>query len=127
MMVIKSWDGFERRNFEENGLGRRPYDMHCPFYDSRNTECREIEKVKKEINKKLPVWVFNLFALSLIGLIGVFLTLGWSAFSGFNQLSKKMNTAIYEVRESVVEIKINQRNLLDEFGIHRKSDRSEKK
>jgi hypothetical protein len=126
-MAYKKKENNDRRDVETNGLGRRHYDvMSCPFFDRKKIECREIEKVKKEIMRiekdKLSSWIFRSFVGTMLLILGIFVTLGWNAFNAVMTKSDTVNENVKIVQQSVVALKANQKILMEDLGVRRFHD-----
>lgn len=123
-LSIKKYSGPERRDLLQNGYGRRFGDaVGCPFFDHDKNECREVEKLHQRLNKldqdKLSAWVFRLFVGSVIGLGVLFITIGWNSLNKWVDSTEKLNQNIQSVERTVVEVKTNQKILMDDLGIRR--------
>lgn len=121
-----SYDGPDRRDYDENGFGRRPYDgHHCPFYDEEKHKCGEVEALKKSI---VPRWIFTLYVTTagaaMIGLLAVAWNFSAKALDKVDLVSTKMTGLT--VQTSIISTK--QTNIIEDIKeIKRKELRNERR
>jgi hypothetical protein len=105
----------EKRDYENNGLGRRDYDkIPCPFYDIEEHKCKEVEAVKIELKSKMSWSIFALFVTSMIVLGGIYLN---------HEMSKSNKTLdiMIELKEKTSSIDAKQELIIH----HLKSEEKE--
>jgi hypothetical protein len=85
-----TYDGPEKRDYEKNGLGRRPYDKQpCPFYDPGGHKCQEVDGVRRTLK-----WG-----------VGIIITVFIAAFGFFAHNQEKVHTLMLEQTRSVTDLK----------------------